>query len=158
MAEEASVSEVQKKIIEYETFINEKLKKDLSIVHKAQDDIYVQTAEYLQLKNVIEMIQTLNLKGKELKSQVDLGCNFFCQAKVSDTSRIFVCVGYGFFVEFTLDEALEFIKKKCEQLRKKSEKLGRDSAKIKAHIKMLLEGLRELQSLGEVKTAPYYVW
>ena len=153
-----SVTEVQKKISEYETFINEKLKKDLYAVHKAQDDIYSKTAEYLKLKNVIQMIQTLNLKGDELKSQVDLGCNFFCQAKIQDTSRIFVCVGFGFFVEFTLDEAVKFIEKKVEHLRRNSEKLGRDSAKIKAHIKMLLEGLRELQSLGELKTTPQYVW
>ena len=152
------MSEMQRKVLEYETFINDKLKTDLQAVQKAQEDIYSRTAEYLQLKNVIERIQTLNPKGGELKTQVDLGCNFFCQAKVPDSSRIFVCVGYGFFVEFTLDEALKFIEKKCEQLTRKSEQLGRDSAKIKAHIKLLLEGLRELQSLGEVKSQAKHVW
>jgi hypothetical protein len=37
--------------------------------------------------------------------QVDLGCNFFCQAEVADPTMICVGIGYGFFVELTLDEA-----------------------------------------------------
>lgn len=33
-----------------------------------------------------------------------------------DTSKIYVAVGYGFFVEFTHAEALKFIEKKTNQL------------------------------------------
>lgn len=33
-----------------------------------------------------------------------------------DPSRIFVAVGFGFFVEMSLDEALRFIEKKTSQL------------------------------------------
>ena len=51
-----------------------------------------------------------------LKTQVDLGNNFFCQAKVPDTSLVCVAIGFGFFVEMTLDEAAAFIKKKTQQL------------------------------------------
>jgi prefoldin subunit 5 len=61
---------------------------------------------------------------------------------------ILVAVGYGFFVEFTLDEAVKFIDKKVEHLTKQAEDLTKNSAKIKAHIKVALQGLSELQMLN----------
>ena len=57
----------------------------------------------------------------------------------SDTSKIFVCVGFGFFVEFTLPEALHFIEKKCNFLTGISDALTKDAANVKAHIKLVLE-------------------
>jgi len=56
-----------------------------------------------------------------------------------DPSKIFVCVGFGFFVEFTLTEALSFIDKKCTHLTSLTETLTQDAARIKAHIKLVLE-------------------
>jgi len=50
-----------------------------------------------------------------------------------------VCVGFGFFVEFTLTEALNFIDKKCTHLTSLTETLTQDAAQIKAHIKLVLE-------------------
>ncbi|XP_034722093.1 protein UXT [Etheostoma cragini] len=67
-----------------------------------------------------------------------------------DLSRIFVAVGYGFFVEMKHDEALRFIDKKTSQLTAFTETLTKDSAKIKANIRMVLEGLRELQGLTDL--------
>ncbi|MBN3300075.1 UXT protein, partial [Amia calva] len=88
--------------------------------------------------------------NKELKTDVDLGCNFYVQAQVQDPSKIFVAVGYGFFVELTLPEALKFIERKTSQLTVQTERLTKDSTKIKANIRMVLEGLRELQGLKEL--------
>lgn len=56
-----------------------------------------------------------------------------------DPSKIFVCVGFGFFVEFTLTEAVNFIDKKCAHLTSLTESLTQDAARIKAHIKLVLE-------------------
>ncbi|XP_045898164.1 protein UXT-like, partial [Micropterus dolomieu] len=67
-----------------------------------------------------------------------------------DASRIFVAVGYGFFVEMTHDEALRFIEKKTSQLTAFTEQLTKDASKIKANIRMVLEGLRELQGLTDL--------
>ena len=52
---------------------------------------------------------------------------------------IFVQVGFGFFVEFTLDEALHFIEKKEKLLNDRSDKLSSEVIKIKAHIRLVLE-------------------
>lgn len=63
----------------------------------------------------------------------------FLKISRPDASHIFVHVGQGFFVEFTLDEALKFIDKKTEHLNAISDSLTQDAAKVKAHIKMVLE-------------------
>lgn len=150
---------LEQKVKKYEEFVNDKLRKDLETVMKTQEEVNSKISEYLQLKSIIESIK--NCDGgawKGLKTQVDLGCNFYCQAQVTDPTKILVSVGYGFFVEFTLDEALTFIEKKCNQLATYSSKLGNDSSKIKAHIKLVLEGLRELQDIGAKKDEPRPVW
>ncbi|XP_048872691.1 protein UXT [Brienomyrus brachyistius] len=139
---------IDKKVLQYETFINEVLKRDLQKVLEQRDEVYEKIAQYLQLKNTIESLQEAG--SKELKTEVDLGCNFYVQAHVPDSSTIFVAVGYGFFVEFTLPEALKFIEKKTNQLTKYTEALTKDSAKIKANIRLVLEGLRELQGLKDL--------
>ena len=155
MADEISLEEKVKK---YEEFVNDKLRKDLETVRKNQEEVNTKIAEYLQLKSFIENIKSSDIPGRELKTQADLGCNFYCQARITDPSKILVSVGYGFYVEFTLDEALKFVEKKCNQLTNCSSKLGQDSARIKANIKLVMEGLRELQDLAPVKKQAISVW
>merc|ERR1719239_26081 len=60
-------------------------------------------------------------KGEPLKTKVDLGCNFYCEARVDDPTKVCVAVGLGFFVELTLDEALAFVSKKDAALSKQAE-------------------------------------
>lgn len=62
-------------------------------------------------------------------------------------------VGLGFFVEFTLQEALGFIDKKLELLNVKLSESTKKSAKIKGQIKFVFEGIRELQQFNERNAA-----
>uniref|UniRef100_A0A8D0BE31 Protein UXT n=1 Tax=Salvator merianae TaxID=96440 RepID=A0A8D0BE31_SALMN len=140
--------QVQQKVLQYEAFISDVLQRDLQKVLEQRDEVYEKIAQYLQLKNVIERLQETG--GQKLTTQVDLGCNFYVSAEVPDTTTIFVAVGYGFFVELTLPEALIFIEKKNKLLTELSETLTKDSAKIKANIRMVLEGLRELQDIKDL--------
>ncbi|KAK1801088.1 hypothetical protein P4O66_022788 [Electrophorus voltai] len=139
---------IDAKVLQYETFLDDVLKRDLQTVLEQRDGVYEKIAQYLQLKNTIKSIQEAG--SKELKTDVDLGCNFYIQAHVPDASKIYVAVGYGFFVELTHSEALTFIEKKTSQLTEYSEVLSKDAAKIKANIRMVLEGLRELQGLKDL--------
>uniref|UniRef100_A0A3Q2PEF2 Protein UXT n=2 Tax=Fundulus heteroclitus TaxID=8078 RepID=A0A3Q2PEF2_FUNHE len=139
---------VDQKVLQYEAFINDVLRRDLQKVLEQRDQVYEKISQYLQLKNTIQSLQEAG--SQQLKADVDLGCNFFVQAHVNDSSRVFVAVGFGFFVEMTHDEALRFIDKKTTQLTVFTEQLTKDSAKIKAHIRMVLEGLRELQGLSDL--------
>ncbi|KAG1469374.1 hypothetical protein G6F56_003294 [Rhizopus delemar] len=87
-------------------------------------------------------MQTNNMK--ELKLMTDLGSQFYAQAHIPDTTYIYVNVGFGFHIQFTLDEAKKFIKKKEEQLQKQAEKHSNEADKIRAHIKMTLEAISEI--------------
>ncbi|KAM9343452.1 protein UXT [Pholidichthys leucotaenia] len=141
-------AKVDQKVLQYEQFINDVLRRDLKKVLEQRDEVYEKISQYLQLKNTIQSLQESG--SQRLKMDVDLGCNFYVQAEVEDSSLIFVAVGYGFFVEMTYVEALRFIDKKTSQLTAFTEQLTKDSAKIKANIRMVLEGLRELQGLMDL--------
>ncbi|XP_053226810.1 protein UXT isoform X2 [Podarcis raffonei] len=106
--------QVQEKVLQYEAFVSEVLQRDLRKVLEQRDQVYEKMAQYLQLKNIIERLQETG--SQELTTQVDLGCNFYVNAEVPDASTIFVALGYGFFVELTLPEALAFIEKKNKLL------------------------------------------
>ncbi|XP_062618210.1 protein UXT homolog [Saccostrea cucullata] len=146
---------IPSKVEQYEQFLNERLKTDLSQVLDQRDKLYGEVAEYLQLKTVIERVKESDYKTEGLKTQVDLGCNFYVQAHVPDASMIFVSVGYGFFLEMTHDEALSFIDKKVSIINDKIDVHTKDAAKIKAHIKLVLQGLQEIQNLDFETEKPY---
>lgn len=54
-----------------------------------------------------------------------------------DTKYIYVNVGFGFHVQFTLEEAKTFIEKKEKQLQSLADKHSTEADKIRAHIKMV---------------------
>ncbi|XP_064633346.1 protein UXT homolog [Lineus longissimus] len=151
---ESQIFDINPKIIQYEQFLNEVLRNDLKKVLDERDVTYQKIADYLQLKTAVEQIKESDLNGGPLKTKVDLGCNFYVQAKVPDTSMICVCVGFGFYVEMTMDEALDFIDKKTSFLKMSVDQLTKDAAKVKAHIKLVLEGLRELQNISSHDPRP----
>lgn len=143
-------SKIDEKVLKYEHFVNETLKGDLKNLNDLRDKVYEEISEYLQLQTTLQKLEEnkVNNKSEPLKTQVDLGCNFFAQAVVDDPSKIFVCVGYGFYVEFTYKEALQFIEKRVELLNKQAEKFSKDMAHVRAQIRLVMEGLRELQGLS----------
>ena len=140
---------VKGKIAKFEHFLNEQLKPDLKNCLEQRDKIYQEISEYLSLKNSIEAIKAANLPElKPLKTKVDLGANFYVKAKVHNPQNIFVDIGFGFFLQMSHDEALEFIQKKTALLQNKADALTDESTKLKANIKIVLQGLREIQ--GEI--------
>ena len=64
-----------------------------------------------------------------------------------DPSRIFVRIGFGFYLEMTLPEALEHISRRVPTLEERAKSLGRDAVAVRAKIDMVLEALRELQGI-----------
>ncbi|CAG8454883.1 2891_t:CDS:2 [Ambispora gerdemannii] len=136
---------ISKKIAQYESFLNDKLKPDLKKTLDLRDAVYDQITEYLKLKTQIRVITENQLT--ELKTMVDLGTNFYVQAKVPDTMYIFVNVGFGFHVQLTLVEAIEFIDRKEKVLQRKAEQYTKKASNIKANIKLVLEALTEIMKL-----------
>ena len=92
--------QVNDKIIKYETFLSDQLRPDLENALQERDKLYAEIAEFLALKNSIEAIKASNLlPGEPLKSKVDLGSNFYCEAVVPNPNRIFVAVGLGMYLK-----------------------------------------------------------
>jgi len=137
---------ISEKILRYERFVNDVLKEDLKKVHTRYEQLNSEVAEYIQLKNFIQSISDVGSSSGGLKTKMDLGCSFYIQANISDTSTILVAVGLGHYVELTMEEALRFVDKRVNLLNIQIEKLKKDSAKTKAMIKLVLGGLQELQS------------
>ncbi|RZF36838.1 hypothetical protein LSTR_LSTR004526 [Laodelphax striatellus] len=139
--------QIPEKVLKFEEFVNNCLKEDLKKINYKLDVLLGEMAEYVQLKNVIESLQTDDFMKDGLKTQVDIGCNFYMQAHVPDVSRILIDVGCGYFVEFTLNEALKVIERRLALLEKQSDVLKDQSATTKAHIKLVLHGIQELQNI-----------
>lgn len=147
------------KVREYEMFLNERLKTDLQAVLDSRDMVFSDIAEYMQLKNVIEQMEGRKVNDTQLKTMVDLGCNFYVQARVPDPSRVCVAVGFGVFVEFSHREGIQFIDRKVAQLNKKVEELTAKACQIKARIRAVVEALHELQFAALPTTPPHKpVW
>ncbi|KAG2183388.1 hypothetical protein INT43_006394 [Umbelopsis isabellina] len=130
----------------YDQFINDKLKPDLKATLDSRDALYDLTSD-LKLKAQIETIQTNDLK--EMKTMVDLGSNFYAQAKIPDTRYIYINVGFGFHVQMTLKEALVFIEKKNKQLQNRADKYSEEAAKIRANIKLVMRAIQEILQLPD---------
>ena len=149
---------LSKKVTEYEKFLNERLKSDLQTVLDVRDTVFSDIAEYRQLHSVIESLQRRE-EGTDLKTMVDLGCNFYVQARVADPSRVCVAVGFGVFVELTHEEALRFIDKKVALLNSRAETLTEKACQIKARIRLVLDALQELQFTSTPTPTPHRpVW
>ncbi|MEE6517021.1 hypothetical protein FKM82_026939, partial [Ascaphus truei] len=67
------------KVLRYEAFVTDILRRDLRSVLESRDTVYEKIAQYLQLKSVIERLQESD--SEPLHTQVDLGCNFYVSAE-----------------------------------------------------------------------------
>ncbi|CAO3639234.1 unnamed protein product [Mucor hiemalis] len=113
----------------YDEFIALKLKPSLKQELDERDLIFNSISEYQKLKAQIETIEENKLT--ELK-------------QCPDTQYIYINVGFGFHVQFTLAEAKEFIRKKELHLQGLADKHTVEADKIRAHIKMALEAMSEI--------------
>ena len=97
----------------------------------------------LELRNNVKMLQ--EQKKTSLKTMVNLGSDFYVQAKVPDTSKI-ASIGLGFHAELTLDETVTFCTQREAHYTAQAEELTERAAKLKARIKLVLGAIDELQN------------
>ncbi|KAK9502168.1 hypothetical protein O3M35_012752 [Rhynocoris fuscipes] len=138
---------IPEKIYKYESFLNDVLKEELKKTQLQLDRLYTEVAEFVQLKHSIEIMNSCKTEGSSLKTTVDIGCNFLMKAKISDTRTVYVDIGCGYFVQYSLTEAINVINKRIEYLEKQIAIYKKQSATTKAHIKMVLLGLMEIQKM-----------
>lgn len=136
---------IQQKVQRFEEFVDRRLKPDLVHAIAERDKVFEQQEVFSNLRRNIENLEKNSVTS--LQTMVNLGCEVYMQAEVPDTQRIFVDIGLGFHVEFTWSEALKYISIKEESLANQIQEYTRLIASIKAQIKIVCEGIRELLQL-----------
>ncbi|XP_067615224.1 protein UXT [Eurosta solidaginis] len=129
-----------------EIFVNDFLKEDLKQLEHHINNYNGEIMEYVQLKNTL---QTLNANTNgSFKTQMNIGGNIFMEAKVDNLSEmVLIDVGKGYFVQFTLEEALKFLDFKIKILTKECDVLREESVKIRSDIKLALMCIADQENL-----------
>lgn len=136
---------VEETIFKYETFINDVLREDLRRVQIRLEKINTETSDLIQEKHTIKVITDKKMHPDGFKTQVNIGCNFFMEAAVRDTSTLLMNLGLNTYLEFTLEEANKYLDVRIKAFEEMATALQDKAAKIRAHIKMMLIGIGQLQ-------------
>lgn len=142
---------IEDTIRKYESFINDVLKEDLRQLELRLQQVNAEVTDLVQQKQTIKVVTDKNNHPNGFKTQVNLGCNFFMEASVTDTSKVLINIGLNHFVEFSLSEANKYLDVRIKAFEDKAEELIQKSAETKAHIKLMLFGIGELQNQGTGK-------
>ncbi|KAI3765385.1 hypothetical protein L2E82_15418 [Cichorium intybus] len=137
----------EEKIQRFEEFVDRRLKPDLVRAIAERDKVFEQQKVFSDLRKNLENLEKNSVTS--LRSMVNLGSEVYAQADVPDTRHIFVDVGLGFHVELTWSEALKIIPAREQKFARQIEEYTRLIAQIKAQIKMVSQGIRELLQLPE---------
>ncbi|XP_047033735.1 protein UXT homolog [Helicoverpa zea] len=136
---------IEETILKYENFINDVLKEDLRNLELRLQQINAEIADLIQQKHTLKVITDKEIHPNGFKTQVNLGCNFFMEAAVVDTSKMLMNIGLNHHLEFTVEEANKYLDVRIKAFESKAKELQTKAAETKAHIKLMLFGIGELQ-------------
>lgn len=143
------------KITRYEEFLNEVLRKDLKETLERREEVYCTIAEYLELQTVLEKLDSAKMfesppapGATKLRTRVEIGCNFYVQANITDVNKIIVDIGCGIWLPMNRTEALTFVTEKLKVLNSQATSMTQQELQIKAKINIVLQGIRELQGIS----------
>lgn len=149
---------MREQLNEYIIFVDEVLHPQLEIATSEREDTVLEIKEYNELQGQLQMAANRNRKDEEASKNnspatsssrealVDLGHRMiYCRAKTHDRNQVFVNVGMGFHVEFTLKEAIIFIDSRIEYLKRDVLQRRIDRVKeVASHLENALELLESL--------------
>ncbi|XP_059058313.1 protein UXT [Achroia grisella] len=137
---------IDETILKYETFINDVLKEDLRQLHDRLQYVNAEMSDLIQQKHTLKVVNNKQMHPHGFKTQVNIGCNFFMEAEVPDTSTLLMDIGLNHYLELSIDDANRFLDIRIKAYEKKAQELQQNAAEIKAHIKLMLFGIAELQN------------
>lgn len=78
------MNNLEDQIKKYEEFLNERLRGDLIKVTNLQEELIRKISNYEEIEQFIKSIKSGQIVDDKnlIKTQVDLGCNFYVQAKM----------------------------------------------------------------------------
>mmetsp|Transcript_10523 Transcript_10523/g.12205 ORF Transcript_10523/g.12205 Transcript_10523/m.12205 type:complete len:187 (-) Transcript_10523:183-743(-) len=164
-----SEEELRSKVNEYIRFIDDILQPELEKATARREETEFEIQEYSEVKDYIEILSSRMRKNtleddeqkqssvshdstsqssSNMSSMIDMGCQMvYCQAKIANTNQICIDVGLGVHVQLSLEEALDFIRKRIKFLNE--EILPKRVQKAKVVAGHLEDALSLLESLSE---------
>ncbi|VVA92388.1 unnamed protein product [Arabis nemorensis] len=137
----------QKDLQLLEEIIDKGLKQKLVHATASRDKVF---EEQKVLSDLRKNLETLEQNGvNTLKTMVNLGSEIYMQAQVPDTRHIFMDVGLGFYVEFTRQEALDYISQREQRIKKELEEVTGVITQIKGRIKLAHYQIQQILNLPE---------
>mmetsp|Transcript_38993 Transcript_38993/g.80970 ORF Transcript_38993/g.80970 Transcript_38993/m.80970 type:complete len:155 (-) Transcript_38993:1124-1588(-) len=129
--------EIVAKMKEYQVFVEDVLKPQLSQAQGSRDETQNEINEYNQLMGRLQELQD----GSAPKTmEVDLvHQKVFCNAQIDNAdsdqeSAVFIHVGMGFHVEFTFSEGVQFVDRRINYLEQVLQYKETKLQKVEDHI------------------------
>ena len=119
----------------FHEFAEQRLVPDLERAESRRDAVDTARREFDELLTSLELLRARPTASMD--AQIDLGCSFYAQARVPDTSHVFVDVGLGFHAEFALDEALVYVRARVQALTVELAAENASLNQIRAHLNLI---------------------
>ncbi|OQV14392.1 hypothetical protein BV898_11370 [Hypsibius exemplaris] len=103
--------------------------------------------EFQTLQSIIKKLEEKKLPSSHMHAYTDLGCNFRVQAHVVDPTTMFINLGLETYVEMPLEQASKYVAARTKALEAAVNSLKGAEFQIKANIRIMYEGLREIQNI-----------
>lgn len=107
------------KVAEYGSFITNTLQPKLQLALHDREETETEICEYAQLRSKLHMIEKNSAGGaaEPINTLVDISHQtIYCNATINPLT-VYVHIGLGFHVEFTIQEAIGFIDKRIMYLQ-----------------------------------------
>eukprot|EP00921_Rhytidocystis_pertsovi_P001970 GHVQ01003352.1.p1 GENE.GHVQ01003352.1~~GHVQ01003352.1.p1 ORF type:complete len:181 (+),score=42.39 GHVQ01003352.1:83-625(+) len=133
-----------------ERILEEVLNKDLMKMNEMREECSQKIGDLRTLSSNIEFVRDGRLET--LQSLLPVGCDVYMEAHVKDTSHIYIETGFQFYLEMTMDEALEFIKIKQKLLQSRLSYWTWKVAYQKTQIQLMMKALSDVMDIGSSLT------
>lgn len=138
--------DINAKLQEYESFIENKLKPDLRDIELLLNSKATQCEEWNELKTMVSAIKDHKTKDRDMQIQFELGNGVVAFGSIGDYEATYVDVGLGCLLEMHPDEAEKYADIRLRLLQKEILHLRQLAVGVKMHIKTGLLAIGELQA------------
>ncbi|MEM4615828.1 MAG: prefoldin subunit alpha [Archaeoglobaceae archaeon] len=103
--------------IEEKVAVLQQLQKDFELLQRRLVELELIANEYRKAISTLEFLKTAE---KEINALVSFGGGVYAYSDIRDCKKVLLEVGSGIVVEKDVDSALDFIKKRLEEVEKSS--------------------------------------
>jgi prefoldin subunit 5 len=101
--------------LKYETFLQHQLLPDLNTCLRKREELLNDIQELMITRQQLQVMKessALNATAEPIKTMMNVGCDYFMQAKIEDPSKVYMAVGANTYPEMSIEEGIQFLLKK----------------------------------------------